>query len=87
MTTYDVTVTLALNEGYTVDDAELGSPAALKDHLITVEAHSAEQAEERALDVFHFTVPIGNLEAVDVSTRVEARPEGGSREDTLPERG
>jgi hypothetical protein len=75
MPTYDVTVHLALCKGYTAADAEVDSDAVLGDHIIPVAADSPAQAEELALDEFHRTVPVGNLEAVDGSARAkEGRP-------------
>jgi hypothetical protein len=78
MPTYDVTVNLALWPGFTWRDAELDGPEALGDHRYAVEADSPAQAEERALDKFHESVPIGLLEVVDVSVRVAPRRDDAS---------
>jgi hypothetical protein len=67
-----VTVRLALLEGYTAADAELDSDAVLGDHKYSIEARSERLAVERALDRFHQTVPIGLLEAVEVSAQAES---------------
>jgi len=75
MPAFDVTVRMTLAAGYSLEDAELGSADELEDQIYHIEAASKDQAEERALDLFHGTNAVGLLEAVEVTVTVtEADP-------------
>lgn len=64
--TYQVTVTVHLEAGETAESAEIEAEDLEHPFTYTITATSPEEAEERALDVFHSTIAIGVLDAVKV---------------------
>ena len=58
MPTDDVTVHLALCEGYTAADAELDSDAVLRDHKHTIEARSERLVVERPRELPRFLATV-----------------------------
>jgi hypothetical protein len=75
MPLFDVTVTVTLADGHSFEDAEIDARDDLGDHNYHIEDTSPQAAEALALDLFHGTVAIGALEAVEIDVKVqEARP-------------
>ena len=67
---FNVIVNLSPLDGYSWKDLELDSPDDLGDHYYKVMAETEEEAKEKALDIFHNTVPIGVLDLALVDTTV-----------------
>lgn len=70
MRTFNVVITLQLAPNTTADEAEIDAEE-LGDHTYeSVLADSKEEASEKALDIFHSTVPVGVLDFVEITTVV-----------------
>ena len=71
MPRYDVTIDVDLAEGATAESAEI-DPNHLTTHEYEVDAATEADAEEAALDEFHSEIPIGVLEAVEITASARA---------------
>lgn len=68
--TYLVVVDVSLVKGITAQNAEI-EPGDLGKHFYHIEASRPSIAEKRALDEFHSTIPIGELDYVNIETSAE----------------